>query len=75
MAIVLTTTGCFKVFDLVYIMTGGGPVFSTEVLAKMVYDYAFRYGQMGFASSISVVLMCIIMLIGFGQLVLTREKD
>lgn len=75
MAIVLTTTGCFKVFDLVYIMTGGGPVYATEVMAKLVYDYAFRYGQMGFASSISVVLMLIIMTIGFSQILLLREKD
>lgn len=75
MAVVLTTTGCFKVFDLVYVMTGGGPVYATEVMAKLVYDYAFRYGQMGFASSISVVLMLIIMLIGFSQILLLREKD
>lgn len=75
MAVVLTTIGCFKVFDTVYIMTGGGPVYSTEVLAKMVYDYGFKFSRMGFASAISVVLLGIIMVIGFAQIWLLRDKD
>lgn len=75
MAAVLTTVGCFKVFDLVYIMTGGGPVQTTEVIAKMIYDYAFKYDRMGFASAMSVVLLVIIMAVGFGQMYLLRDKE
>jgi raffinose/stachyose/melibiose transport system permease protein len=74
-AIVLTTLGCFRVFDLIYIMTGGGPAQATEVLAKITYDYAFRYNRMGFASSVSVILMIVVMMIGFTQLLYLRSKE
>lgn len=75
MAMVLTTIGCFKVFDLVFIMTNGGPNHATEVLAQLLYEYAFKFGKMGFASAISVVLLLVIMLVGFGQIYLLRDKD
>ena len=74
-AVVLTTIGCFKVFDMIYIMTDGGPSQSTEVLAKLTYDYAFQYQQMGFASAISVVLLIVIAFIGFSQLIFLRSKE
>ena len=72
---VLTTVGCFKVFDLVYIMTSGGPVHATEVIAKLIYDYAFSYGKMGLASALSVILLAVIMFVGFGQMYLLRDKE
>lgn len=74
-ACVLTTVGCFKVFDLVYIMTSGGPVHATEVIAKLIYDYAFSYGKMGLASALSVILLVVIMVVGFGQMYLLRDKE
>lgn len=74
-ACVLTTVGCFKVFDLVYIMTSGGPVHATEVIAKLIYDYAFSYGKMGLASALSVILLIVIMIVGFGQMYLLRDKE
>ncbi|GKX28305.1 ABC transporter permease [Vallitalea longa] len=74
-AVVLTTIGCFKVFDMIYIMTDGGPSQSTEVLAKLTYDYAFKYQRMGFASAISVILLIVIAFIGFGQLIYLRKKE
>lgn len=74
-ACVLTTVGCFKVFDLVYIMTSGGPVHATEVIAKLIYDYAFSYGKMGLASALSVILLVVIMIVGFGQMYLLRDKE
>lgn len=74
-ACVLTTVGCFKGFDLVYIMTSGGPVRATEVIAKLIYDYAFSYGKMGLASALSVILLVVIMVVGFGQMYLLRDKE
>lgn len=75
MAIVLTTIGCFKVFDIVFIMTNGGPNHATEVLAQLLYEYAFKFGKMGFASAISMVLLLVIMVVGFGQMYLLRDKE
>lgn len=58
----------FKVFDLIYVMTGGGPDHATEVLGTYLYGVGFGYGasipQIGYASAFSVVTMvlCVIAL-------------
>lgn len=75
MACVLTSVGCFKVFDIVYIMTSGGPVNATEVIAKLIYENAFSYGKMGLASALSMILLLVVMVLGFGQMILLRDKD
>jgi len=71
-SVVLSTVGSFKIFDLVFIMTGGGPYQSPEVLAKTIYSFAFEYNRVGFASAVSVVLLVVTSLIGFAQLVSFR---
>jgi multiple sugar transport system permease protein/raffinose/stachyose/melibiose transport system permease protein len=62
-----------KVFDLVFIMTRGGPTYSTEVLATMLYREAFELNDMGVASAIAVVMVGIIMGTARLQTVLLRE--
>jgi ABC-type sugar transport system permease subunit len=60
-AVVLSVIGGLKVFDLVFIMTRGGPVYSTEVFATMLYREAFDLNEMGVASAIAVVMVLVIM--------------
>lgn len=55
----LNIIGGFKVFDIVYIMTAGGPNRSSEVLATYLFQQAFRFNDMGFASVIAVVIIII----------------
>lgn len=62
-----TTIQSFKAFDLVFAMTGGGPNYSTEIIATYIYGVAFRGYQFGYASAISVIFMLIIALITFLQ--------
>ena len=50
----------FQVFALVYVMTGGGPAGSTSVLVFYLYQQAFTYFRMGYASAIGYVLFIII---------------
>lgn len=57
--VILTTIVCFKVFDLVMAMTGGGPFFATEVLSVRMYNQTFDYNRVGYGSSIAVVLFII----------------
>ena len=57
-----TTIQSFKAFDLVFAMTGGGPNYSTEIIATYIYEIAFRNYNFGYASAISVIFM---MIIGF----------
>lgn len=75
--LILSTTGSFKVFDLIYVITPpGGPVSdATEVLTTLTYKTGFTYGEMGYASAISFVLLLIIMLIGFIQLNILTKKE
>lgn len=58
--IVITTISSFQVFDLIYLMTQGGPLDSTNVLVYWLYQSAFEYFDIGQASAIAYVLFVII---------------
>jgi multiple sugar transport system permease protein len=62
----------FKEFDLIYLMTGGGPVKATQTLSLLVYEEAFRLNRMGMASTYAVAMMLV--LLGF-TLVYLRQTN
>lgn len=62
-AVVIRALECFKIFDLVYIMTGGGPGVSTETLSLYIYRVAFKYGQLSYAAAVAVVVLVTISLV------------
>jgi raffinose/stachyose/melibiose transport system permease protein len=72
-AVVLSIIGGLKVFDLVFIMTRGGPTYSTEVFATMLYRHAFDLNEMGIASAIAVVMVIVIMGTSRIQTMLLRD--
>lgn len=51
----------FKEFDLIFLLTGGGPVTSTQTLPLLVYKEAFALNQMGMASAYAVIMMLIML--------------
>lgn len=53
----LTMIGVIKVFDIVIVMTGGGPAGSSEVLATRMYTEAFKNANTGYGAAIAVVLL------------------
>nr|WP_235918230.1 sugar ABC transporter permease [Paenibacillus lutrae] len=55
--------GTFKVFDLVQVLTGGGPANSTSVVVFHLYETAFVHLKMGYASTMALVLFVTIFLI------------
>lgn len=55
-AIVLCISGSLKTFDLIYVMTGGGPAHATEVMATYMYSETFRGLRYGYGSAISVLI-------------------
>jgi len=61
--IVITTISSFQVFDLIYIMTEGGPNNSTMVMVYSIYKYAFEYFDIGKASAIAYILFAIIFML------------
>lgn len=59
LAVVTSTISASQVFDQVYVMTGGGPGYSTMTLGQMVYTAGFQNYEMGYASAVSVILLLI----------------
>ncbi|PFG13551.1 carbohydrate ABC transporter permease [Bacillus sp. es.036] len=59
---IISLINSFQVFDQVMIMTGGGPGGSTVVMVQNIYNHAFRYFDMGYASAMSWVLFLVIFL-------------
>jgi raffinose/stachyose/melibiose transport system permease protein len=57
--VVLNLIGGWKVFELVYVMTSGGPDRATEVLSTYLYQQAFSFNAVGYASSIAVVIIAL----------------
>ena len=73
-AVLITTIGGFKVFDLIYVLTGGGPANATQVLGTYIYLQAFNLTNMGYANAIAVVLLMIAVLLGWLQLKVSRQS-
>ena len=71
--VLLRTIWDFKEFDLIYLLTGGGPIIGTQTLPLMVYKEAFALNQMGGASAVAVLMMLIMLL--FMSLYLSRARD
>lgn len=63
----------FQVFDTVYLMTQGGPARSTSVLVYYVYQNAFQYFEMGYASAVAYVLFFVVLILTMLQF-LTQKK-
>lgn len=61
--VIITAVSSFQVFDLIYLMTQGGPLDSTNVLVYAIYKNAFEYFNAGKASAIAYVLFVIILVL------------
>jgi multiple sugar transport system permease protein len=58
-AIVLRIIEAFKVFDIIWVMTRGGPANSTKTISILVYQQAFSFQQAGLGASIALVMVLI----------------
>lgn len=65
--LLITTISSFQVFDLIYLMTQGGPDNSTNILVFWLYKNAFEYFNIGKASAIAYILFCIIFIFSILQ--------
>jgi multiple sugar transport system permease protein len=70
---VISLINSFQVFDQVMIMTDGGPAGSTTVLVQQVYNHAFRYFEMGYASAMSWVIFILIFTVTIFQIKLQKR--
>lgn len=68
MVIVLASIDTLKLFDLVYVMTSGGPNHASEVLSTWMFAQGFTFNRMGYGSALAVVLLTITFLLTVAQL-------
>ena len=71
--LVINVIFSFHVFDLIYVMTGGGPGFSTTVLVQYIYESAFASREMGYASAMGIVLYVLIVVLTVFQWRVSRQ--
>ena len=62
---VLCVTGCLKAFDLVWAMTGGGPMETSATPAVLLYTQGFQYRLMGRSGAISIILLVLGLILSF----------
>jgi multiple sugar transport system permease protein len=72
--IVLGVIYTFKVFDLVFVLTGGGPVDATRVLPIYIYDLSLRFFRFGEAAAASTLLLLAMMAVATAYLWLARRE-
>lgn len=69
LCIVMLLINSFQVFDLVSVLTKGGPGYATQVLVFRIYTEAFTYSRMGYASAIAYFLFLIVLVITIIQFI------
>jgi multiple sugar transport system permease protein len=74
-AIVLRTIDAFKVFDIIYIMTRGGPADSTKTASFFVYDESFAYLEAGSGAAYALIVVAISMVLIAVYLTAIRRQE
>lgn len=63
----VTAISSFQVFDLIYVMTSGGPASSTNVIVYSIYNYAFEYFDIGKSCALAYILFFVILILAIIQ--------
>jgi raffinose/stachyose/melibiose transport system permease protein len=73
--VLLSVLGSLTQFNLVWIMTRGGPVNASEFMATYMYRYAFIRFQLGYGSAVALVMLAICLVFSIAYLRLARQPD
>lgn len=73
--LITSVIGSFQIFDTVAITTQGGPIKATEVMNWLIYERAFVRFEMGYATTVSIALFLILIIVSFAQMWLMRAGD
>ena len=69
----VTAISSFQIFDLIYVMTQGGPNDSTNVIVYSIYKYAFEYFDIGKSCALAYILFAIILVLALVQKKFTKN--
>jgi multiple sugar transport system permease protein len=70
----LASIWTFQAFDIVYLLTGGGPADATKILPTLVYDKGFWALELGYASAIALLMLLCLLVISVGFLLIRRPQ-
>lgn len=71
----MTSVWAFRHFDLVYLMTGGGPLYQTELLTNYVYHNTFQRLRFEYGSAIAIIMLIICLIVSVFYLRLYRKGE
>ena len=69
----VTAISSFQVFDLIYVMTSGGPKESTNIIVYSIYKYAFEHFDIGKACALAYILFVVIFILAMLQKKLSQR--
>ncbi|GAB3809995.1 carbohydrate ABC transporter permease [Micromonospora zhanjiangensis] len=76
-SVFLSVIGTIQLFDMVWVLTGGGPIHASETMAVTMFQYGFRRMEVGYASAISIVmfLLSFVFALLYQRFVLRRDVE
>jgi multiple sugar transport system permease protein len=74
-ALLFRTLDALRAFDLMFVLTGGGPANTTETLTVYAYRSLFQTLQLGFGAAIGVVIFALVMAVAWGYLRALRREE
>jgi ABC-type sugar transport system permease subunit len=72
LVVVNSIIGSFKIFDIVYVMTNGGPNHASEVIATYMYWQAFKNGRVGYGAALATLLT---VFVGVSSIIYLRKRE
>ncbi|MCW2874029.1 sugar ABC transporter permease [Actinacidiphila oryziradicis] len=75
MVVILTVINAFQVFDIIEVTTKGGPANASNVLQMYIYDKAFSQFDFGYAATMSLALLALLIAVTFTQMRLARADE
>ncbi len=73
--VVLCMITTFKLYDIIVVLTGGGPAASTQSAAFYLIDVAFNSNRFGYSSAISILLLVLTAAVAYGVTALLRRRE
>jgi multiple sugar transport system permease protein len=73
-ALIIRAIEVFKLFDVVYILTGGGPGTSTETISVYLYKLGFKDFRFGYAAAVALVVLVLLSIVGTKAVAVLEEK-
>lgn len=73
--VMLSTIFGLKVFDQIFVMTKGGPGYSSDSLSTIMYDLAFNLQRVGYACALAVMIFILISSVSFVQTKILRKRE